>query len=60
MYRRQRIAEMKEKAAKEKFGSVTQISKPDFVTEVTKASEQSWVICHLFKDGYATFHRIIR
>lgn len=33
-----------------KYGEVTQISKPDFVKEVTEASKECYVVVHLFKD----------
>jgi len=46
--RRKRIAEMKEKALKNKFGKLLPISQQDYSNEVTKASEQVTVVCHLF------------
>ncbi|CAG8700428.1 7137_t:CDS:2 [Acaulospora morrowiae] len=49
-YRQKRIAEMKAEASREKFGHVMQISKPDFIKEVTEASKEVWVVVHLFKD----------
>ncbi|RIA86258.1 thioredoxin-like protein [Glomus cerebriforme] len=49
-YRQKRIAEMKAEASQEKFGQLIQISKPDFIREVTEASQEVWVIVHLFKD----------
>jgi len=48
-YRRKRIAEMQSQLKRERFGEVTQISEPDFVKEVTEASKDVWVVCHLFK-----------
>ncbi|KAI9140191.1 thioredoxin-like protein [Paraphysoderma sedebokerense] len=50
-YRRQRMAEMQEQMKREKFGELVQISEPDFVREVSDASKNVWVICHLFKDS---------
>jgi hypothetical protein len=41
---------MKAEASREKYGQLTQISKPDFIKEVTEASQEVWVIVHLFKD----------
>ncbi|KNE61877.1 hypothetical protein AMAG_07149 [Allomyces macrogynus ATCC 38327] len=51
MYRRKRVLEMQEAASRRRFGEVIQISKPDFVREVTEASKDVWVVVHLFKDG---------
>lgn len=48
--RKKRLQEMQEAAEKNKYGEVTQISKPDFVREVTEASKSCWVVVHLFKD----------
>ncbi|CAG8576902.1 5463_t:CDS:2 [Dentiscutata heterogama] len=50
-YRQKRIAEMKAEALRSKFGEVIQISKPDFIREVTDASKEVWVVVHLFKDS---------
>jgi thioredoxin-like negative regulator of GroEL len=44
------MMEMQAHAAKEKFGEVTDISKPDFVREVTEASKECYVVVHLYKD----------
>ncbi|CAI2163308.1 4965_t:CDS:2 [Funneliformis geosporum] len=49
-YRQKRMAEIKAEASYEKFGQVIQISKPDFIKEVTEASQEVWVIVHLFKE----------
>jgi len=48
-YRQKRIAEMKEIAAKEKFGDVREISAADYVEQVNKAGEGVWVVLHLYK-----------
>ena len=48
--RRKRMQEMQQQAEKDKYGEVTQISKPDFVKEVTEASKECYVVVHLFKD----------
>ena len=44
------MQEMREFQSKSRFGSVEPLSKPDFVKEVTEASESTWVFVHLFKD----------
>ncbi|CAG8816653.1 26564_t:CDS:2, partial [Racocetra persica] len=43
-YRQRRIAEMKAEALRAKFGEVIQISKPDFVREVTDARLEDYLI----------------
>ncbi|KAI8064603.1 thioredoxin-like protein [Gongronella butleri] len=50
-YRRKRLQEMHASAAKEKYGDVTQISKPDFVKEVSEASKDCYVVVHLYQDS---------
>jgi thioredoxin-like negative regulator of GroEL len=45
------MKEMQQIASKEKYGEVMQISKPDFVKEVTEASKECSVIVHLFQDS---------
>ncbi|KAI0244571.1 Proteolipid protein 2, partial [Massospora cicadina] len=50
-YRNKRLAELQAQLKKEKFGSVIQISKPDFIREVTEASNEAPVVVHLFKDS---------
>jgi len=50
-YRAKRIAELKAKASREKYGTVIELNhKDDFVTEVTEASEEEglFVVCHLY------------
>ncbi|KAI8636904.1 thioredoxin-like protein [Parasitella parasitica] len=49
-YRRRRMMEMQAEAAKEKFGEVKEISKPDFIKEVTEASKECHVVVHLYQD----------
>ncbi|ORE07747.1 thioredoxin-like protein [Rhizopus microsporus var. microsporus] len=49
-YRQKRMMEMQAMAAKDKYGQVTEISKPDFVREVTEASKDCHVVVHLYKD----------
>lgn len=50
-YRRRRMQEMQLQASKEKYGEVTEISKPDFVKEVSEASNETPVIVFLYKSG---------
>lgn len=49
--RQKRMQEMQQAASKEKYGEVTQISKPDFVKEVTEASKECFVVVHLYQDA---------
>ncbi|KAJ3243072.1 hypothetical protein HDU78_000847 [Chytriomyces hyalinus] len=49
-YKMQRMAEMQQLAKKEIFGSVTQISKPDWQKEVTDASKDVAVVVLLFQN----------
>ncbi|KAJ3300067.1 hypothetical protein HK104_004789 [Borealophlyctis nickersoniae] len=49
-YRRQRLAEMRTAASREKYGTVVEISKPDYQTEVTDASKSTWVVLHLYQN----------
>ncbi|CAG5114742.1 unnamed protein product, partial [Candidula unifasciata] len=48
---RQRLEELKAAQMKARFGEVTEISKADYVTEVTNAGEGVWVVLHVYKDG---------
>ncbi|KAJ1665990.1 phosducin [Coemansia sp. RSA 1813] len=50
-YRQQRMAEMQAQVDKEKFGELFQISEPDYKTEVTLASRDTWIVVHLFRDS---------
>ncbi|KAJ2008527.1 phosducin [Coemansia thaxteri] len=50
-YRQQRLAEMKAVASKERFGELRHISEPDYKREVTEASQESWIVVHLFRDS---------
>lgn len=45
------MMEMQAQAAKEKYGQITEISKPDFVKQVTEASKECHVVVHLYKDS---------
>ncbi|KAI8812995.1 thioredoxin-like protein [Cladochytrium replicatum] len=48
-YRKQRLAEMQNYAARARFGAIREISKPDYATEVTEASKNVWVVLHLYQ-----------
>lgn len=48
--RQQRLAEMRAKMMKAKFGSVYEISKPDYVREVNQAGEGVWVVVNLYNN----------
>mmetsp|Transcript_16080 Transcript_16080/g.18207 ORF Transcript_16080/g.18207 Transcript_16080/m.18207 type:complete len:283 (+) Transcript_16080:126-974(+) len=64
-FRQQRIAELKSKKSKERFGSAIPIQREEFIREVTNASKGNtfdseekdskgdgqWVVVELFKDG---------
>lgn len=53
-YRRKRIQELEQESSKHAGeGIVKHITGPDFVKEVTEASDGCWVVCHLYKDGVA-------
>ncbi|CAO3651353.1 unnamed protein product [Cunninghamella blakesleeana] len=44
------MQEMQDQAMKNKYGSITQISKPEFVQQVTEASKDCSVIVHLYQE----------
>lgn len=44
------MQEIRDFQSNSRFGSVEPLTKPDFVKEVTDASESTWVFVHLFKD----------
>ena len=46
------MAEMKEYALKARFGEVVEISKDEWVKEVTEASNSSWVVAFLYQNRY--------
>lgn len=50
-YRQARLAAMKAARSAAKFGSMTHLSRADFVREVTDASKDAWVIVLLYKDS---------
>lgn len=45
------MEEMKERAAAARFGEVYEISKADWVREVTDASKEVCVVAHLYEDS---------
>ncbi|KAI8813891.1 thioredoxin-like protein [Cladochytrium replicatum] len=47
--RKQRLAEMQNYASRARFGTIREISKPDYATEVTEASKNVWVVLHLYQ-----------
>lgn len=49
--RKQRMEQMKVAAARNRFGSVREISQTEFVSEVNKAPKDVSVVVHLYKDG---------
>jgi len=49
MYKRQRVKDMQAQARSEIYGSVTQITKPDYNQQVTIASQSCWVVVILFQ-----------
>jgi hypothetical protein len=50
-YRNQRLIEMKQAAVKNRFGDVVDISKDDWVREVTDGSKSCQVIVHLYESS---------
>jgi len=50
MYRQQRMGEMKEQAAKPRFGSVLEITKPEWDTEILRAPTDVFVVINLYQD----------
>lgn len=48
--RQERIQQLKQAQKKAKFGSMEQITRGDFVQQVTNAGEDVYVVVHLYKD----------
>lgn len=46
--RKLRLQELQQAKKKNKFGTVREITKPEFVHEVSEASNDSWVVCCLY------------
>lgn len=59
-YRQQRMKQLQASASGRtsdhrqgaRFGSLQHIQASEFVKEVTEASHESWVVCHLYKDAF--------
>ena len=49
--KRKRMAEIRARQEKAKYGEVREISAQDYVAEVNKAGEGVWVVLHLYKQG---------
>lgn len=49
--RKRRLMEMKQKASRNKFRGVYEISAPEYVNEICKTTDDVWVIVHLFAPG---------
>jgi len=45
------MQEMQAAQMNARFGSVVEISKPDWVREVNKAGDGVWVVVHVYKQG---------
>jgi hypothetical protein len=49
VFRQQRLAELKSRTEKARFGDVREITAVDYVQEVNKAGEGIMVVLHLYK-----------
>lgn len=49
---KKRLAELKQQARLAKFGSVLPLERPDYVREVTEASNKCWVVLHMHQEQY--------
>lgn len=43
---------MRLKMDRARFGTVQEISKPDYIREVNQAGDGVWVVVHLYNNGY--------
>lgn len=50
-YRQQRLKELKEQAAKNRFGELLEIVKDDWIREVTESSNSCAVVVHLYENS---------
>jgi len=50
-YREARLRELREKRAKDRYGVVKDIDKVDWTREVNDASQNCWVVVHMFQDS---------
>lgn len=53
-YRQKRIAELQRAAVKNKFGYLIQLSRSEYVRQVTEASQEYPVVVFLYKEKYPT------
>lgn len=51
-YRQKRMAELQRAAAKNKFGYLVQLSRDEYVRQVTDASQEYPVVVFLYKEKY--------
>eukprot|EP01060_Flectonema_neradi_P019835 TRINITY_DN27352_c0_g1_i1.p1 TRINITY_DN27352_c0_g1~~TRINITY_DN27352_c0_g1_i1.p1 ORF type:complete len:259 (+),score=59.57 TRINITY_DN27352_c0_g1_i1:65-841(+) len=59
-YRRARRMEELERQRGTKFGSIRHITKSEYVSEVSKAGEDIWVLCLLIEEGNAHCEYLLR
>jgi len=59
-YRRKRLAELHEAQSAAKFGTLRQISEPEYKTVVADGSKGTWTICCLFTHGDETNKYMIK
>lgn len=57
-YKKQRLKELQEAAKRPKYGQVIEISKTDFISEVSNAPKEVFVIVHMYQD-YIVHCRLI-
>jgi hypothetical protein len=50
-FREKRLKEMKEAAVQARFGDYIEISKDEYIREVTECSKTCWVVIHLYQDS---------
>ena len=50
-YRDKRLQELREQQARNRWGSVYEIGRDDWISEVTECSKSCWVIVHLYQDS---------
>lgn len=55
-YKQKRIAELQRAAVKNKFGYLIQLSRSEYVRQVTEASQEYPVVVFLYKDKYPTIN----
>ncbi len=51
---------MTQAAQKAKYGSVSEITKADWVQEVNKAGDGVWVVLHVYKQGYVNLNVLLQ